>query len=177
VDRGDKAAQPGTIRHPCGVVCPLRNPPRTQEVCCCRTGTRRMLAVTMSKGRQEHRMPGVASDLEAFSRQPTGLASRQRPSDRALYHLPEPVVPLVLNRITIAMHPNSRVNGLNPAHVPCLGVNNPTIPEFCFGRIGRADIEGSKSNVAMNAWLPQASYPFGNFSDTSSFDRRRIKDR
>lgn len=23
--------------------------------------------------------------------------------------------------------------------------------------IGRADIEGSKSNVAMNAWLPQAS--------------------
>src|ERR1700744_2467434 len=27
--------------------------------------------------------------------------------------------------------------------------------------IGRADIEGSKSNVAMNAWLPQASYPCG----------------
>ncbi|KAI3484797.1 hypothetical protein L1887_52010 [Cichorium endivia] len=25
--------------------------------------------------------------------------------------------------------------------------------------IGRADIEGSKSNVAMNAWLPQARYP------------------
>ncbi|CAN7089096.1 unnamed protein product, partial [Brassica rapa subsp. narinosa] len=23
--------------------------------------------------------------------------------------------------------------------------------------IGRADIEGSKSNVAMNAWLPQAT--------------------
>ena len=34
--------------------------------------------------------------------------------------------------------------------------------------IGRADIEESKSNVAMNAWLPQASYPCGNFSDTSS---------
>src|ERR1700750_2783824 len=34
--------------------------------------------------------------------------------------------------------------------------------------IGRADNEGSKSNVAMNAWLPQASYPCGNFSDTSS---------
>ena len=33
--------------------------------------------------------------------------------------------------------------------------------------IGRADIEGSKSNVAMNALLPQASYPCGNFSDTS----------
>src|SRR5689334_19210550 len=34
--------------------------------------------------------------------------------------------------------------------------------------IGRADIEGSNSNVAMNAWLPQASYPCGNYSDTSS---------
>ncbi|KAK7238153.1 hypothetical protein RIF29_44373 [Crotalaria pallida] len=41
--------------------------------------------------------------------------------------------------------------------------------------IGRADIEGSKSNVAMNAWLPQASYPCGNFSDTSSFKFRRTK--
>ena len=47
-------------------------------------------------------------------------------------------------------------------------MNNPTLTEFCFGMIGRADIEGSKSNVAMNAWLPQASYPCGNFSDTSS---------
>ncbi|KAK3592172.1 hypothetical protein CHS0354_000079, partial [Potamilus streckersoni] len=46
-------------------------------------------------------------------------------------------------------------------------VNNPTLGEFCFAMIGRADIEGSKSNVAMNAWLPQASYPCGNFSDTS----------
>ncbi|KAI3481358.1 hypothetical protein L1887_56356 [Cichorium endivia] len=41
--------------------------------------------------------------------------------------------------------------------------------------IGRADIEGSKSNVAMNAWLPQASFPCGNFSDTSSFKFRRSK--
>ncbi|CAN7088141.1 unnamed protein product [Brassica rapa subsp. narinosa] len=40
---------------------------------------------------------------------------------------------------------------------------------------GRADIEGSKSNVAMNAWLPQASYPCGNFFDTSSFKFRRSK--
>ena len=45
-------------------------------------------------------------------------------------------------------------------------MNNPTLGEFCFTMIGRADIEGSKSNVAMNAWLPQASYPCGNFSDT-----------
>ncbi|PHT24580.1 Regulator of rDNA transcription protein 15 [Capsicum baccatum] len=42
--------------------------------------------------------------------------------------------------------------------------------------IGRADIEGSKSNVAMNAWLPQHSYPHGNFSDTSSFEFRRSKE-
>ncbi|PHT27688.1 hypothetical protein CQW23_32700 [Capsicum baccatum] len=50
----------------------------------------------------------------------------------------------------------------NPAHahVPYWWVNNPTIGEFCFTVIGRADIEGSKSNVAMNAWLPQASYPY-----------------
>ncbi|PHT27700.1 Regulator of rDNA transcription protein 15 [Capsicum baccatum] len=41
--------------------------------------------------------------------------------------------------------------------------------------IGRADIEGSKSNVAMNAWLPQASYPCGNFFDTSTFEFQRSK--
>ncbi|KAE8720265.1 hypothetical protein F3Y22_tig00020999pilonHSYRG00008 [Hibiscus syriacus] len=50
-----------------------------------------------------------------------------------------------------------------------------TLGEFCFTMIGRADIEGSKSNVAMNAWLPLASYPCGNFSDTSSFKFRRSK--
>jgi hypothetical protein len=54
-------------------------------------------------------------------------------------------------------------------------VNNPTLGEFCFAMIGRADIEGSKSNVAMNAWLPQASYPCGNFSDTSSLKFRKSK--
>ena len=41
--------------------------------------------------------------------------------------------------------------------------------------IGRADIEGSKSDVAMNAWPPQASYPCGNFSDTSSCNFRNPK--
>ena len=43
--------------------------------------------------------------------------------------------------------------------------------------IGRADIEGSKSDVAMNAWPPQASYPCGNFSDTSFFKLRNKEDR
>ena len=42
------------------------------------------------------------------------------------------------------------------------------LTKFCFSIIGRADIKGSKSNVAMNAWLLQASYPCGNFSGTSS---------
>ncbi|KAM6477623.1 hypothetical protein HDV62DRAFT_201713 [Trichoderma sp. SZMC 28011] len=41
--------------------------------------------------------------------------------------------------------------------------------------IGRADIEGSKSDVAMNAWPPQASYPCGNFSGTSSLKCRGTK--
>jgi hypothetical protein len=41
--------------------------------------------------------------------------------------------------------------------------------------IGRADIEGSKSNVAMNAWLPQASYPCGNFSVTFSRNLSGLK--
>ena len=36
--------------------------------------------------------------------------------------------------------------------------------------IGRADIEESKNNVALNARLPQASYPYGNFSDTSNLN-------
>ena len=54
-------------------------------------------------------------------------------------------------------------------------MNNPTLGEFCFTMIGRADIEGSKSNVAMNAWLPQASYPYGNFSDTSTCNFRKRK--
>ncbi|PHT27707.1 hypothetical protein CQW23_32686 [Capsicum baccatum] len=79
----------------------------------------------------------------------------------------------------VACSPDSNLEAFshNPAHahVPYWWVNNPTLGEFCFTMIGRADIEGSKSNVAMNAWLPQASYPCGNFSDTSSFEFRRSK--
>ncbi len=54
-------------------------------------------------------------------------------------------------------------------------MNNPTLGPSCEAMIGRADIEESKSNVAMNAWLPQASYPCGNFSDTSSVKFPRSK--
>jgi hypothetical protein len=41
--------------------------------------------------------------------------------------------------------------------------------------IGRAEIEESNSNVAMSAWLPQASYPCGHFSYTSGL--RLIKSK
>ena len=41
--------------------------------------------------------------------------------------------------------------------------------------IGRADIEESKSDVAMSAWPPQASYPCGNFSDTSRLKPSKSK--
>ena len=42
-------------------------------------------------------------------------------------------------------------DGLKPARVPDRRVNNPTLWDFCVSMIGRADIEGSKSNVAMSA--------------------------
>ncbi|XP_022741837.1 uncharacterized protein LOC111293328 [Durio zibethinus] len=58
---------------------------------------------------------------------------------------------------------------LNPTYIPYWWVNNPTHGEFYFAMIGRANIKGSKTNITMNAWLPQASYPYGNYSDTSSF--------
>ncbi|GJS38597.1 hypothetical protein Tco_0563640 [Tanacetum coccineum] len=79
----------------------------------------------------------------------------------------------------VASSPDSDLEAFshNPAHahVPYWWVNNPTLGEFGFTMIGRADIKGSKSNVAMNAWLPQANYPCGNFFDTSSFKFQRSK--
>ena len=39
------------------------------------------------------------------------------------------------------------MGGLNLAHVPYWRVNNPILWDFCVSMIGRADIEGSKSNV------------------------------
>jgi len=38
----------------------------------------------------------------------------------------------------------------------------------------RADIEESKRSIALNAPDPQASYPCGNFSDTSSRKSKRV---
>ena len=42
--------------------------------------------------------------------------------------------------------------------------------------IGRVDIEGSKCNIALNANLQQASYPYGNFSNTKKMNFTYIKD-
>ena len=42
-------------------------------------------------------------------------------------------------------------------------VNNLNVYPSCKTRVERADIEESKSDVAMNAWPPHASYPSGNF--------------
>ncbi|GJX35509.1 hypothetical protein Tco_0247066 [Tanacetum coccineum] len=98
---------------------------------------------------------------------------------RGLSHLPDLWSAQQAAGTRVASSPDSDLEAFshNPAHahVPYWWVNNPTLGEFCFTMIGRADIEGSKSNVAMNAWLPQASYPCGNFSDTSSFKFRRSK--
>ena len=41
--------------------------------------------------------------------------------------------------------------------------------------IGRANIKGSKSNIAINAWLSQVSYSCDNFSGTSSLKFQEIK--
>ncbi|KAF1839881.1 uncharacterized protein K460DRAFT_297739, partial [Cucurbitaria berberidis CBS 394.84] len=48
-------------------------------------------------------------------------------------------------------------------------VNNPTLTKFCFSIIKKANIKKLKNNIAINAWLLQASYPYNNFSSTSSF--------
>ena len=70
--------------------------------------------------------------------------------------------------LKIASVTNLSHDSLNPAHVTYWWVNNPTLGEFGFTMIGRADIKGLKSNVAMIAWLPQASYLCDNFADTYS---------
>jgi hypothetical protein len=90
-------------------------------------------------------------------------------------------VPLVLRCSTLKKpYPekgktNLSHDGLNPAHVPFIRVNNPTFTPCCERVIGRADIEGSKSDVASDAWPPRASYPCGNFSDTSHVKQQQLK--
>ena len=51
------------------------------------------------------------------------------------------------------------MGGLNPAHVPYWRVNNPTLWDFCVSMIGRADIEGSKSNIRVYVYICVYVYP------------------
>ncbi|KAI3646862.1 hypothetical protein MP228_007083 [Amoeboaphelidium protococcarum] len=121
--------------------------------------------------KQASALASTDSDLEAFSRNPTDdsfasvqlVSQTQMPwirnngsSRTELYYYGETL------RIHTTTHQQGKTNlshdGLNPAHVPYQWVNNPTLGEFCFAVIGRADIEGSKSRVALNALPPQASY-------------------
>jgi len=60
------------------------------------------------------------------------------------------------------MHADSRLNVIK--HVLENGV------------IKKWDMSWEKSNVAMIAWLPQASYPWSDFSVTSSLKLVKLKD-
>src|SRR5690349_17717156 len=123
------------------------------------------------------------SGLEAFSRNPThgSFSALTFQSTEFTNYVNQRFlsywIGLLLRRQIL--HQQGKTNlshdGLNPAHVPCWWMNNPTLGLCCEAMIGRADIEESKSNVAMNAWLPQASYPCGNFSDTSSLKLLKAK--
>ena len=120
-------------------------------------------------------LESMDSDSEAFSRNPTDgsfavLAFQLAAFTKYLNELSSRTNFDYCRSIKFISRGKTNVShdGLNPAHVPYWRVNNPTLWDFCVSMIGRVDIEGSKSNVAMNAWLPQASYPCGNFSDTSS---------
>ena len=44
-------------------------------------------------------------------------------------------------------------------------MNNPTLWDFCLSMTGKADIERSKSNVPMNAWLPPLADHFSDLKD------------
>lgn len=57
-------------------------------------------------------------------------------------------------------------DGLNSALNSYLWVNNSILYKSYFAMIWKADIERSRSNVAMNAWLPKASYSYDK-TDTS----------
>ena len=123
----------------------------------------------------------IVSSLEAFNCSRTSAALQHCIIIQLRYWILVKVVPLVLHFHTGTSSTqkwgktNLFHNGLNPAHVPFLKVNNLNLCACCDASIRRADIEGSKSNVDMSSWLPQASYPCGNFSDTSVIKYRSIQ--
>jgi len=56
-------------------------------------------------------------------------------------------------------------------------MNKHTLSPFCKAVIQRADIEESKCGVDLDSDPPQASYPYGDFSDTSAAVVVPSKDR
>ena len=76
---------------------------------------------------------------------------------------------------------------VNQDHVSCQWVNNTALGDLCDTMMGRSDMEEIKSNVAMNAWLPQARYScfiqwriknqhcYERLAATSQFCHQRIK--
>ena len=87
---------------------------------------------------------------------------------RILYYVSERSVPLVLTSITVAalslsVRQNGPVSRRADTSSPsfCLA-NSPTFRGICVSTIGRVDVEWSQVHAAMNAWLPQASYPCGH---------------
>ncbi|KAK3837377.1 MAG: hypothetical protein J3R72DRAFT_476957 [Linnemannia gamsii] len=81
----------------------------------------------------------MGSELKAFSHNPT---------DDSFWPLPAQAGPNT-------NYPNEWFLSYY-THVPYQWMNNPTLTEFCFSMIGRADIERPKGTVAMNAWLAKA---------------------
>ncbi|KAJ0074541.1 hypothetical protein Patl1_37554 [Pistacia atlantica] len=139
--------------------------------------TRRSVGITIQGGPRGSSAAGASPTTRASGDREVPTAGRQSGGGRTRRSSPDSDLeafshnPAHGSLAPLAFQPSAMTN----SHVPYWWVNNPTLGEFCFTMIGRADIEGSKSNVAMNAWLPQASYPCGNFSDTSSFKFRRSK--
>ncbi|KAJ0074550.1 hypothetical protein Patl1_37549 [Pistacia atlantica] len=139
--------------------------------------TRRSVGITIQGGPRGSSAAGASPTTRASGDREVPTAGRQSGGGRTRRSSPDSDLeafshnPAHGSFAPLAFQPSAMTN----SHVPYWWVNNPTLGEFCFTMIGRADIEGSKSNVAMNAWLPQASYPCGNFSDTSSFKFRRSK--
>jgi len=125
---------------------------------------------------------GPLSDFDAFSLYATGAASRRWLINQSVRCWPPVLVPLGLKnspfcksfRFQEKDKTNLSHDGLNPAHVRFWMMNNHTFSVFCGRTLSRADIEGSKCNVALGAWLQQASYPCGNFSVTSRKSKFRI---
>ncbi|WZZ03290.1 hypothetical protein YC2023_089211 [Brassica napus] len=72
-------------------------------------------------------------------------------------HTGRSCVSVSTHRTSVAVRQHTQnVRGCPSVHI---SARCPTLGEFCFTMIGRADIEGSKSNVAMNAWLPKMCRP------------------